>query len=37
MHVLKRGPKDADATVSEMDEGPACYTFNNFINTKNNW
>lgn len=36
MTTLKRSPTNTDATANEMGQGPACYTFSNFIKTKYN-
>lgn len=36
MTALKKGPRDTDATASEMNQGPAYDSINNFIKTKDN-
>ena len=36
MTALKKDPTDTDATASEMNQGPAYDSFNNFIKTKDN-
>lgn len=35
MTTLKRSPPNTGATAFEMRQGPACYTFHNFTETKN--